>query len=715
MKIYFDTEYNQNGVQDYLHPVCVSCLTSEEVKHSFWLRSEEGLSAFKEFMQAAYHSDATLVSWNAIAEASALLALGIDPMAYHWIDLWLEYRLLMNDNFTSLGIVGEHYDSETGKIVTLEAGFGVKAKVNLESALYKMLEVKPEDKDHKKNMRNLILDQNEWSEQERKKIMDYCASDVKYLPALEKRITESIEMSLAPGDFESYHAQKGPRADYSVLTAIMQDYGYPLNVEAAKKVVAKKDEVLNAIREDFNKHWPDFNLFVWNEKQNKYNMKRTGQGALIMYLQKQYPDLVRNWYRSETTGEYSLNSKKVLQPFFPIKNGWSKSCPGQFYHYFRTQESAFNSFKYPEDAAPKDKRNVLFAKGIITGDDRVHCFMNPFGAKTARSQPKATAYIFGKPAWLRSLVQPKPGRAIIEIDYAGQELFIQGLVSGDSNLMHDYLSEDLYMSFAKRADSTIPRDATKKTHGEKRGMYKEVVLGIGYGMGGAALAQGLTMKTGKKTYRQEGEMLIAKFNQAYSRYSMWKKQILYQYQTTGYLQLKSGWTLFGGKTRAWKPTTIPNFPIQGAGSEIMRTAVMKCYERNLNVLFTLHDALFIECDNDRDTLQESLQLFTECMREAFMEYFEGDINYWLAKGIKLEAEIWSPDYKPGKPLFHATHPDPGELEMKNGHVTGEIFLKNSEVKVKPYFVDGRAIEQLKITGNIVLSPDDYKHFIDKFE
>ena len=714
MKIYFDFEYNQNGAGGQLHPVCVCCRTDLGASHNFWLRDEKGLSAFNEFMQAAYIQDCTLVSWNAVAEASALIALGIDPMAYHWIDLWLEYRLLMNDNYTALGIVGDHYDSDTGKIVNLKAGFGIKAKVNLESALYKMLSIKPEDKDHKKNMRNLILENNDWSAEDRKLISDYCASDVKYLPSLEKRITESIEMSLTPSDFEDYHTQKLSRADYSVLTAYMQQYGYPLNVEAAKRVVSKKDQVLNKIREDFNDHYPDFNLFLWNEKQGKYNMKRTGQGALIAYLLQKYPNLRAGWHRSETTGGYSLDSKKVLQRNFPIKNGWTKDCPGQFYHYFKTQESAFNSFKYPEDASAKDKRNVLFAKGIITDDSRVHCFMNPFGAKTARSQPKATAYIFGKPAWLRSLVQPKPGRAIIEIDYAGQELFIQGLISGDANLIHDYLSEDLYMSFAKRADSTIPRNATKKTHSEKRAMYKEVVLGIGYGMGGAALAQAITMKTGKLFKRTAAEKLILKFYKTYHRYAKWKNNTVKLYKSKGYLQLKSGWTLFGGKSNAYKVTTIPNFPIQGAGSEIMRTAVMKCFHNDLDVIFTLHDALFIECDNDRDTLQHSLQVFTKCMREAFEEYFLGDINYWLAGAIKLEAEIWSPDYKEGQKLFHATHPSPDKFKMSDGHVTGKVFLENSVVNVKPYFVDGRAIEQLKITGDIVLSEKNYKHFIENY-
>ena len=102
MKIYFDFEYNQNGAGGQLHPVCVCCRTDLGASHNFWLRDEKGLSAFNEFMQAAYIQDCTLVSWNAVAEASALIALGIDPMAYHWIDLWLEYRLLMNDNYCLL-------------------------------------------------------------------------------------------------------------------------------------------------------------------------------------------------------------------------------------------------------------------------------------------------------------------------------------------------------------------------------------------------------------------------------------------------------------------------------------------------------------------------------------------------------------------------------------------------------------------------------------
>jgi len=715
MRVWLDFEYNQNGPGNNLNTVCVALKEEGGHEHSYWLLDPEPRQKFLDHMESLYDEDATLVSWNAIAEASALLALGIDPMAYHWIDLWLEYRLVMNDNFTPSAVLGKHYDK--GRVYEQPHMQSVKAPVGLESATYKLLGEYPktkEERNYKTKMRNLILDTETFTDDQRKEILEYCRSDIKNLPLIEQKIYDLMERSLNPQDFSKYHSQKGSRADYSVLTAIMQDYGYPIYVEGAKKVVAKKDAILNQIRKDFNERWPEFGLFQYHEKSGKYVKKDTGLEKLAKKQIELRPELASKWIRTES-GKFSFDTKKVLQNFFEIKNGWSKDQPAEFYHYYRKQESAFNSFKYPEDAAPKDKRNVLFAKGIITDDDRVHCFMNPFGAKTARSQPKATAYIFGKTSWLRSLVQPKPGRAIIEIDYAGQELFIQGLVSGDSNLILDYLSDDLYMSFAKRADSTIPRDATKKTHGEKRGMYKEAVLGIGYGMGPGSLSVGLSKKTGKQVSEGEAAVVIDRFNRSYPHFFRWKFDNYNKFKIKGYDQLKSGWTLFGGKTPLCKKRTINNFPIQGAGSEIMRTAVMKCYERNLNVLFTLHDALFIECDNDRDTLQESLQAFTECMREAFMEYFEGDINYWLTRGIKLEAEIWSPDYKPGKPLFHATHPDPGELEMKNGHVTGEIFLKNSEVKVKPYFVDGRAIEQLKITGDIVLSPENYKHFIDKFE
>ena len=707
MKVYFDFEYNQDGPGGYLKPVCVAMLINN-VGYKYWLRSEKGIKAFNDKMDELHSINATLVAWNATAEATALLALGIDPMAFHWIDLWLEYRLLMNDNFKDYAVLGKHYDK--GCIFKQPNVTSVKAPAGLEAALFKMLNIKPDDSKYKTRMRNLILDKCEWDEEEKTEIMNYCMSDVAYLPELENRIAKLIEVSLSATDFEPYLEQRYERADYSVLTAYMQHRGYPFNTEGAKRVHANKERVLNEVRASFNEKYPEFGIFEWDEKKQKYTEKKAGQQALAKHLISLNPGLKDKWPMTPT-GSYSLNAGKVFEQHFAIKNGWSTACAGKFYHYYLSQKSAFNSFKYPDEVPEKSKRNVLFAKGVITDDNRVHCFMNQYGAKTSRSQPKATSFIFAKPAWLRSLVKPEPGTTMIEIDFGGQELLIQGLISEDKNLIKDYLSEDLYMEFAKSADSSLPSDATKKTHGKIRGTYKAAVLGIGYGMQKVALAGHLKNNTGEESSPAKAQRIIDKFNRRYHRYAQWKKNIYYKYQKKGYLQLRSGWTLFGGKSKLHKSTSIPNFPVQGAGAEIMRKAVKAAFDNDIKVCFTLHDAVFVQCKDSE--LQETLTKFTQLMRDAFQDYFVGNPYWFLASGIKLEAHMWSSTYK-GPKLKMLCNPDPTKIFMEDGRLTGEISLLESETGVDPYFLDGRAIPQLKITGDLVLDEDDYTHFLENY-
>ena len=702
-----DFEYNTNTPSKHLQPVCVSVqLMEEEEPTSFWLLSHQGLNKFNEFMEELYYQDVTLLSWQAAAEARALLSLGIDPMAYSWIDLRLEFLLLYNSNFEEME---GSYLKKGGYRDEMSVYSGAKMPANLLNAKYRLLDIKPEP-GYKDEMRNLILSKSEFSQEEAEAIMKYCESDIVDLFNIEYEINKRMQHNLNDEDFMKYHEQRYERADYSVLSAYMEHEGYPLYVEGARAVYDNKEKYLSDIREDFNKHYPELGLFEL--KKGKWTTKKAGKQKLAEMMIEKYPALSDKWPKTSPGSDtYSWDKDLVLDNFFEIKNGWTKDNPAQFFHYYRVQDSAFNSFKRPEDEKDHDKKSkTFFAPGNITTDGRMHPWMNPFGSKTSRSQPPSTTFIFGKTAWLRTLVQPQPGKAIIEIDYGGQELLIQGLVSGDEQLIYDYLQLDFYMEFAKKCDSSIPADATKKTHGEQRGLYKVAALGIGYGMGPAKLAGHITLATGHEISTGQARTIIRMFECAYPTYISWKRQVLREYQSKGYLQLKSGWTLFGGNTRHFKPTSVPNFPIQGAGADIMRSVAKKLYDRDITTIFTLHDALFVECDNHPVIMQRTLSSFTQAMREAFMEYFRGDPYYWLSEGIKLEAEIWSPDYKPGEPLIYATHPDPDRLQIEDGVVKGEIELKESEVKVKPFFLDGRAIEQLKITGDLVLKEKDYEYF-----
>mgnify|MGYP003667017588 FL=1 len=281
-------------------------------------------------------------------------------------------------------------------------------------------------------------------------------------------------------------------------------------------------------------------------------------------------------------------------------------------------------------------------------DGRVRCYLNPYGSSTGRFQAGSTGFIPLKAAWMRSLIEPAPGKAICGIDYGSQEFLIAALVSGDKNMLEAYKSGDVYLYFAKLAGA-VPWDGKKSDYKVERDVFKATTLGISYSMGSAALARKLTDDTGKPHTQKDAQDLINKFMQAYPKYAEWIEEIRFDYSMRGYNKLPDGFLAFGdnGNKRS-----VSNHPIQGFGSCILRKAIQLCQDRGLKVIFPLHDAAYNEFPSFK---LEDIDTFAECMREAFIFYFE---DKEAANLIRLDINIWSPDYEDGD------FTTPGGLEGK---------------------------------------------------
>ncbi len=60
------------------------------------------------------------------------------------------------------------------------------------------------------------------------------------------------------------------------------------------------------------------------------------------------------------------------------------------------------------------------------------------------------------------------------------------------------------------------------------------------------------------------------------------------------------------------------------------------------MIFTLHDAIYIEGDVNREV---DIAILNDSMREAFVYYFIGTKYEKVAGKIKLDPFAWSPDYE----------------------------------------------------------------------
>jgi hypothetical protein len=265
---------------------------------------------------------------------------------------------------------------------------------------------------------------------------------------------------------------------------------------------------------------------------------------------------------------------------------------------------------YPAQVGPiRELRHTLGQLRLnelgVGSDGRNRCLLSAFGSKTGRNQPSNSKFIFGPSVWLRSLIQPAPGRAVAYVDWSQQELGIAAALSGDHAMQEAYTSGDFYLTFAKMAGA-VPAEATKQTHAAERDQFKTVALGVLYGLSADGLARKLAVAPCR------GRELLQLHRQTFRDFWDWSDRI----ETEGMLQLRLrsvfGWTVHVGPDA--NPRSLRNFPMQANGAEMLRLACCLATERGIEVAAPVHDALLVE--GSAEDIDEVVVRTQEAMRQA---------------------------------------------------------------------------------------------------
>ena len=221
----------------------------------------------------------------------------------------------------------------------------------------------------------------------------------------------------------------------------------------------------------------------------------------------------------------------------------------------------------------------------VGSDGRNRTPLNPYQSKTGRNQPSSVKFIFGPSTWLRGLIRPEVGRAVAYVDWSQQEFGIAAALSEDPAMMDAYQSGDPYLAFGKQAGQ-IPPDATKRTHGPSRELFKACVLGVQYGMGEASLARRISQPT------VMARTLLKFHRETYPRFWSWSNGTEDHAMIQGFLRTVFGWPIQIGIDA--NPRSLRNFPCQANGAEMLRLACCLATERGINVVAPIHDALLVE-------------------------------------------------------------------------------------------------------------------------
>ena len=628
-----DFEYHSSEEKE-LH--LVSCSLKYKGKiYEYWLHDNSDRDKLIRNLTRINSEGFTLLCFKATAEGRSLLSLGFDIRLFNWVCLNAEWKMLTN-HFHKFQYGSQYID---GRVVETEPpknkyqmteeqiknkNFS-KAKHNLLACTYKMTGRSERDSEYKDKMRNIILSKDfDLIEKNKRQIMDYCSSDINDLEEIFWNILSAYDeyfgrFTKREEDFITKNEMLY-RGETMARTAIMMQEGYPVDVDKLKKFSNNIPNILRDLIEDINSQF-EWSLFSQNKSAHGYKQNQKEWKKFIS--QSEYAS---KWRRTDK-GDYSL-SLEAFEKHFNFRHEFPK---GNFYaqaiRYLKTKQ-ALNGFN-----TDPNKKNIFKDLGT---DGRVRSYLNPYGSQSARYQPPSTSFMFLKPAWTRTLVQPTLGKAICGIDYKSEEALIGALNSNDPAMIEAYKSGDVYLDFAKRAGA-VPANGTKAEYKKERDLFKATYLGISYLMGAESLSKKLTGDTGTVFTKEQAQELIDKFYEAYPHYKRYLDKVYDDYQWKGYHKLFDGWTMFGNNDNY---RSVSNMPIQGMGSCILRKAISLAQDAGLKVIIPLHDACYAEYESmDLD----AIVTLADCMKQAFIECYPNNPNASL---IKLDIEAWSDDYEP---------------------------------------------------------------------
>jgi hypothetical protein len=247
----------------------------------------------------------------------------------------------------------------------------------------------------------------------------------------------------------------------------------------------------------------------------------------------------------------------------------------------------------------------------IGDDNRNRFWANPFATKTGRNAPSGNKNLFGLPFTMRCLFKPETDTAIAQVDYGSQEIGIAAFLSKDPQLIHDYLSGDVYEAFAANALGIL------KPTAQQRQIYKACTLGRIYGQGAPALARNLGI-TLSHAYR-----IMDQLDERYPVLNAWLNRVVTKAAHCIPITCVHGWSLTA-TGRKGEERTFLNFPMQANAAECMRLVVVRASAAGLRLIGVAHDSFLIEAPIDQ--IEQHVARLQEIMHGVSRDLFGGELR-----------------------------------------------------------------------------------------
>ena len=449
-------------------------------------------------------------------------------------------------------------------------------------------------KEEKERIRRMILDNEEYTPEQRREIQDYNKDDVDDTIALLEVLAPTIDVGRALF-----------RGRYMAAVARMERVGLPIDSDYLNELVTMWD----AIRLHYIQRDDEFHLY---------------DGA--NFVEARLWDLIEakgwDWPRTKT-GRYELTKKTIGKQ--------------------ATRYPELKSLARLRDQIAELRINKLV--NTIGPDGFSRCPLLPFWTITGRNQPSAKDKMFlpSLPKWLHGVLKPPRGMALVELDFVAEEPAIVAGLSGDPAMIADYQNGDVHWLFAVRAGLAAPDAAVDD---RIRDLCKPVCHGMNYGM----TPYGIAAKT-KKSLDWAREMQ-ARHRYAYPVFHQWSGDVVAQAHFDEVITSPFGWRLI--VTANTKTRTLMNFLAQAGGGDVMRLVSIVGTECGITIAAPVHDAFWILAllDDLDTTIARMSEIMTEAGRlvagipirvkvEAVVRWPQclGDVRKPDAKGQAMWCEV----------------------------------------------------------------------------
>ncbi len=475
-----------------------------------------------------------------------------------------------------------------------------KARTNDTLFRYRLLEclsyfgVDSIDHSTKEHWRQVAMAGGPFGAEQRTGLLAYCQTDVDALVALYPKMYDRIDWRRA------LH-----RGRYQLAVARMEHDGVPMDAATYGRIQSEWERIKLELIDQVD---PAYGVF----EQGVFKQERFAQYVLRRGFEW---DLTEGSEQLRTDDDYFRGQARRYSELEPL----------------RQLTGLLSTFKRMSIGRGPDDRN----RGPLMS----------FGTKTGRNAPRARLSLFSGSRWIRGLIMPDEGRALVYADWSAQEFGILGALSQDEAMLEGYRAGTPYLHLAYRAGA-VPLGTPRAQCEAVRNLYKIACLAQQYGQGPYGLRDTLGCTTA------EAKRLLRDHKRVFHGLHDWLDKMT----DDAMIRLRCI-ALHGWQMRLHDETshrTVANFFAQANGAELLRLAILNLQGAGLQVVMPVHDAVLVECD--AANVQE---VTTE------VERIMGDASEELLLG-RLRLQTSTKTYQPGERIL-----DDGGMEMWH-RITGML-------------------------------------------